>query len=77
MIMPEECKLSEVRYKEWDELRGALYNVFAWYMHHQKEILELAHYEGQTPDRFIIGCLDHGMETYQERYENVTRGDRI
>ena len=46
-------------------------------MQHLYKIEELSQYESMTPDVFVIKCLNHGLETFQERYENVTRGDRI
>lgn len=69
--------LAHIPYKQWDELRGALYNTFGWYMHHLTDILDLSEYENMTPDDFVRACLDHGLETFKERYENVTRGDRL
>lgn len=69
--------LGQVRYKDWDELRGVIYNTFGWYMKHLSEILELADYQSMTPDDFIRVCLNTGLETFKERYENVTRGDRL
>ena len=69
--------LGIVRYKDWDELRGTLYNTFGWYMKHLFTIQTLAEYEGLTPDQFVRECLNHGLETFKERYDNVTRGDRL
>ena len=75
--MTPENTLAQVRYCDWDVMRGALYDVFGWYMQHLYQIEELSQYENMTPDVFVIECLNHGLETYRDRYENVTRGDRI
>ena len=75
--MTPENTLAQVKYSDWDVMRGSLYDVFGWYMHHLYQIEELSQYEGMTPDVFVIACLNHGLETFQERYENVTRGDRL
>ena len=75
--MIPENSLAEVRYHDWDVLRGTIYDVFGWYMQHLYQIEELSQYENMTPDVFVIECLNHGLETFRERYENVTRGDRI
>lgn len=72
-----ENSLKQVRYCDWDVMRGMLYDVFGWYMQNLSKIEELSQYENMTSDVFIIECLNHGLETFQERYENVTRGDRI
>lgn len=75
--MEDYNTLGMVRYADWNCLRGALYDMFGWYMQHLYQIEELSQYESMTPDVFVIECLNHGLETFRERYENVTRGDRI
>ena len=75
--MTPENTLAQVKYCDWDVMRGALYDVFGWYMQHLYQIEELSQYESMTPDVFLIACLDYGLNKRQELYENVTRGDRI
>ena len=72
-----ENTLGQVRYKDWDELRGTVYNTFGWYMKHLSEILVLADYQGMTPDDLVREFLNEGLRIFKERYENVTRGDRL
>lgn len=72
-----ENTLAQVKYCDWDCLRGALYDIFGWYMQNLSKIERLADFENESPDVFMISCLNHGLETFRERYENVTRGDRI
>ena len=75
--MTPENTLAQVKYYDWSDMRGALYDVFGWYMQHLYQIEELSQYENMTPDVFVIACLNRGLEIYQERYKNVTRGDRL
>ena len=75
--MEKSNSLGQVRYKDWDELRGTVYNTFGWYMKHLGEILEIAEYECMTPDDLVREFLNEGLRVYKERYENVTRGDKI
>ena len=72
-----ENSLKQVRYCDWDVMRGMLYDVFGWYMQHLSDIERLADFENESPDEFVRHCLDHGLETYQERYYNVKRGDEL
>lgn len=75
--MEDYNTLGMVRYADWDCLRGALYDIFGWYMKHLQQIERLADFEEATPDVFMVSLLDHGLEIYQERYDNIKRGDEL
>jgi len=72
-----ENTLGQVRYTDWDGLRLTIYDLIGWYMANLQKLERLSDYEGLTMETFVIECLNHGLETFDERYENCTRGDRL
>ena len=72
-----ENSLKQVRYCDWDILRGMLYDVFGWYMENLSEIDRLADLEVEEHDTFVMHCLKRGFKSYQHEYEDVKRGDEL
>ena len=72
-----ENSLKQVRYCDWDVMRGMLYDVFGWYMQNISTIERFAEYENMTPDEFIRQCLSRGMTSYYGQYEGVKSGDEL
>ena len=72
-----ENSLKQVKYCDWDVMRGMLYDVFGWYMQNLTEIGRLANFEADSEDEFIRHCLERGLKSYQDQYEGVKRGDEL
>lgn len=75
--MMSDNSLKQVRYCDWDILRGMLYDVFGWYMENLSEIDRLSDLEVEEHDAFVMHCLKRGFKSYQHEYEDVKRGDEL
>lgn len=72
-----ENSLKQVRYCDWDVMRGMLYDVFGWYMQNLSKIERLSDLEVDEHDQFVINCLKRGLQSYEDQYEGVKRGDEL
>lgn len=69
--------LSGVDYTHWDNLRGALYDMFAWWIRNETLLDRTAEIVGTTPDQLLIRQLEKMTENMEKICNIAKRGDEI
>ena len=69
--------LSGVDYTHWDNLRGALYDMFAWWIRNESLLDRTAEILGITTDELLMRQLEKMVGDMETVCRNVRRGDEI
>lgn len=69
--------LSGVDYTHWDNLRGAIYDMIAWWIKNESLLDRTAEIVGTTPDQLLIRQLEKMTENMDNICKIAKRGDEI